>query len=142
MRPLLERGAKESDMSEVFRVCPNCGEDVAMAARHCSQCGYNAQDGYSLERRNALPEVVAKVGLPVAAGLTGLALRAGWQLLRKQLPTLAADALSRNAPRPPAQPRGGRSGRFIRIRSKWAVGDRDGVWRSGEEEHVIEVDDR
>ena len=128
-------------MSEVFRVCPNCGQDVAMAARHCSECGYNTQDGYPLERRNNLPAVVAKVGLPVAAGLTGLVLRAGWQLLRKQLPALAANALSQRAPRSPAQPRKRRGARFIHIRSKWAVGDRDGVWQSGEEEHTIEVDD-
>jgi hypothetical protein len=128
-------------MSEVFRVCPNCGQDVAMAARHCSECGYNTQDGYPLERRNNLPAMVAKVGLPVAAGLTGLVLRAGWQLLQKQLPTLTANALNRSAPRPPTRPRTGRGSRFIHIRSKWAVGDRSGVWQTGEEEHTIEIDD-
>ena len=84
---------KESGMSEVFRVCPNCGEDVAMAARHCSECGYNTQDGYPLERRNNLPAMVARVGLPVAAGLTGLVLRAGWQLPAET----AADAGSQRA---------------------------------------------
>jgi len=128
-------------MSEVFRVCPNCGQNVAMAARHCGECGYNAQGGYPLESRSTLPEVVAKVGLPVAAGLAGLALRAGLQLLQKQLPALASNALSRNASRPPAQSRRGRGSRFIHIRSKWSVGDRSGVWRSGEEEHTIEIDD-
>ena len=128
-------------MSEVFRVCPNCGKDVAMTARHCGECGYNAQGGYPLESRNNLPAMVAKVGLPVAAGLAGLALRAGLQLLQKQLPALASNALSRSAPRPATQPRRGRGSRFIHIRSKWAVGDRSGVWRSGEEEHTIEVDD-
>ena len=128
-------------MSEVFRVCPNCGQNVAMAARHCGECGYNVEGGYPLESRDTLPEVVAKVGLPVAAGLAGLALRAGLQLLQKQLPELASNALSRNASRPPAQSRKGRSSRFIHIRSKWAVGDRSGVWRSGEEEHTIEIDD-
>jgi len=128
-------------MSEVFRVCPNCGQNVAMAARHCGECGYNAQGGYPLESRSTLPEVVAKVGLPVAAGLAGLPLRAGLQLLQKQLPALASNALSRNASRPPAQSRRGRGSRFIHIRSKWSVGDRSGVWRSGEEEHTIEIDD-
>ena len=64
-------------MSEVFRVCPNCGQDVAMAARHCGACGYNTQGGYPLEGRNNLPAMVTKVGLPVAVGLAGLALRAG-----------------------------------------------------------------
>lgn len=128
-------------MSEVFRVCPNCGQDVAVTARHCGECGYDAQGGYPLEGRNNLPAVVAKVGLPVAAGLAGLALRAGLQLLQKQLPALAANALNRSAARPPAQPRRGRGSRFIHIRSKWAVGDRNGVWQSGEEEHTIEIDD-
>ena len=112
-----------------------------MAARHCSECGYNTQDGYPLERRNNLPAMVAKVGLPVAAGLTGLVLRAGWQLLQKQLPTLTANALNRSASRPPTRPRTGRGSRFIHIRSKWAVGDRSGVWQTGEEEHTIEIDD-
>ena len=128
-------------MSEVFRVCPNCGQNVAMAARHCGECGYNVQDGYPLESRNTLPAVVAKVGLPVAAGLASFALRAGWKLLQKQLPELASNALSRNATRPPAPSRRGRGNRVIHIRSKWAVGDRNGVWRSGEEEHTIEIDD-
>lgn len=132
-------------MSEVFRVCPNCGQDVAITARHCGDCGYNAQDGYALERRNSLPAMVAKVGLPVAAGLAGLALRAGLQLLQKQLPAVGANARNRSAPRPTerptARPRKRGSGRFIHIRSKWAVGDRNGVWQSGEEEHIIEVDD-
>lgn len=128
-------------MSEVFRVCPNCGQDVAVTARHCGECGYNTQGGYPLEGRNNLPAVVAKVGLPVAAGLAGLALRAGLQLLQKQLPALAANALNRSASRPPAQPRRGRDSRVIHIRSKWAVGDQNGVWRSGEEEHTIEIDD-
>lgn len=128
-------------MSEVYRVCPGCGQDVAMAARHCSACGYNTEDGYPLERRNNLPEVVTKVGLPVAVGLAGLALRAGLLLLQNQLPALASNALNRSAPRQPAQPRQKRGGRVIHIRSKWAVGDRNGVWRSGEEEHTIEVDE-
>ncbi|MDE0181488.1 MAG: hypothetical protein OXL39_09100 [Caldilineaceae bacterium] len=128
-------------MSEVYRVCPGCGQDVAMTARHCSACGYNTEDGYPLERRNNLPEVVTKVGLPVAVGLAGLALRAGLQLLQNQLPELASNALNRSAPRQPAQPRKRRGGRVIHIRSKWAVGDRNGVWRSGEEEHTIEVDE-
>ena len=65
-------------MSEVFRVCPNCGQNVAMAARHCGECGYNVEGGYPLESRSNLPAVVAKVGLPVAAGLASFALRAGW----------------------------------------------------------------
>lgn len=128
-------------MSEVYRVCPGCGQDVAMAARHCSACGYNTEDGYPLERRSNLPEVVTKVGLPVAVGLAGLALRAGLQLLQNQLPALASNALNRGAARQPAQPRKKRGGRVIHIRSKWAVGDRNGVWRSGEEEHTIEVDE-
>ena len=128
-------------MSEVFRVCPNCGQDVAVTARHCGECGYNAQGGYPLEGRNNLPAVVAKVGLPVAAGLAGLALRAGMQLLQKQLPVLANNALNRSAPRPPSPSRQGRGSRFIHIRSKWAVRDRNGVWQSGEEEHTIEIDE-
>ena len=72
----------------------------------------------------------------------GLALRAGLQLLQNQLPALASNALNRGAARQrrPNPAKDG-AGAFIHIRSKWAVGDRNGVWRSGEEEHTIEVDD-
>ena len=67
-------------MSELLRLCPNCGGDVALSARHCGECGYNTQDGYPLERRNSLHAVVAQVELPVAFGRAGLAMRAGLQL--------------------------------------------------------------
>ena len=134
-------------MSEVFRVCPKCGKNVAIDSRHCGICGYDTQDGYPLERRN-LPVEVAKVALPVVAGLTGLALRAGWHILRKQLPALAANAVNEITAAPPPQKPVSKStaqhrtrGRVIRIRSKWAVGDRNGVWKSGEEEHIIEVNE-
>lgn len=125
-------------MSEVFRVCPNCGGDVALSARHCGACGYNTQEGYALDQRNSLPAMVAKVGLPVALGLAGLALRAGLRLLRNQLPTLAENA---RPSRPPAQTRRSGGGRSVHIRSKWAVGDSSGVWQRGEEERIIEIDE-
>jgi hypothetical protein len=31
--------------------------------------------------------------------------------------------------------------RTIRIRSSWAVGDANGVWKKGASEHIIELDD-
>jgi hypothetical protein len=37
---------------------------------------------------------------------------------------------------PPARPR-----TTIRIRSSWAVGDANGVWRQGVSDHTIEIDE-
>ena len=135
-------------MSEVFRVCPSCQENVSVEARHCAACGYDTQGGYALERRN-LPAAIGRAALPVAAGLASVAIRAGWRALRRKLPALAANAaLQQPIQQTPTKPQvaseevaSTRPRQVIRIRSKWAVGDHKGVWHTGEEEHIIEIDE-
>lgn len=142
-------------MTEVYRICPKCGANVARNARHCSGCGFDMDTG-SIVERNSLPATVGKAALPVLAGLAGLVVRAGWKLLRNQLAEMAnqqtLDATVRSSqptrsPQTPKQPPASRSSsssqqrRTIRIRSSWAIGDANGVWRQGTEEHIIEFDD-
>jgi hypothetical protein len=87
--------------------------------------------------------------LPVLAGAASLIVRAGWKLLKQRLAQAAAEQrvnltpASQPAqpptPRDPISPR--RPRRTIRIRSSWAVGDANGVWRQGASEHTIELDE-
>lgn len=133
-------------MSEIHRVCPRCGASVPLESRHCSRCGYDASAGLPVERRALLPAQVTRAALPVVAGIAGIALRAGWRLLRRRLAALAEQATPppETPPvveRPPVPVAPSRPRRTIRIRSHWAIGDANGVWRQGAEEHIIEIDD-
>lgn len=132
-------------MSDIHRVCPRCGASVALENRHCNQCGYDTSAGLPVERRTLLPAQVTRAALPVMAGIAGIALRAGWRLLRRRLVALTEQptppqetppAEHLPAPLAPSRPR-----RTIRIRSRWAIGDANGIWRQGAEEHIIEIDD-
>lgn len=142
-------------MSEVQRICVQCGQANPMEARFCARCGYDSQ-GALPAQRSGLPAVVGRAALPVLAGVAGLALRAGWRLLQSRLahglasqatatvtPAPKVDspapnnrAIAKSEGAPPARPR-----RTIRIRSTWAMGDANGVWRQGASEHIIELDD-
>ena len=135
-------------MSDVYRVCSRCGGKVAIDSRFCGRCGYDTTAGLPVEQRN-LPMQIATAALPVAAGLAGWAVRAGWKLLRARLEEMAqnppAVSASRPAPAPrrtnPTQRESLRPKRTIRIRSRWVIGDGKGIWRQGAEEHIIDIDD-
>ncbi|MBX3052337.1 MAG: zinc ribbon domain-containing protein [Caldilineaceae bacterium] len=134
-------------MSEVSRVCSQCGGKVGLETRFCGRCGYDTTAGLPVEQRK-LPMQLATAALPVAAGLASWAVRAGWKLLRSRLEEMAQNppAVTKpSAPTPrraaPAQPASGRPKRTIRIRSTWAVGDGKGVWRQGAEEHIIDIEE-
>ncbi|MEZ4635831.1 MAG: hypothetical protein R2856_12870 [Caldilineaceae bacterium] len=138
------RGEREN-MSEVSRICSQCGGSVALNARYCSHCGYDTSSGLPVQR-TSLPLQVGKAALPVVAGLAGLALRSGWRFLQNQLAQTAASALNNQSrpTRPPVvknQEPADRPRRTIRIQSSWVVGDGQGRWRQGQEEHIIEFDD-
>jgi len=144
-------------MSNIHRVCPECSARVAMEARYCAQCGYDAEMGVPATERQ-LPATLGKAALPILAGAAGLAVRAAWRLLQNRAVQEAAQNVAQNAlqkmaqPQPPAtpesrpQPRPWAESartprRTIRIRSSWAVGDANGIWRHGTSEHTIELDD-
>lgn len=134
-------------MSDVQRICPECGGGSPLHAQHCPHCGYDSQSGLPMQRGNTLPMTLSKAALPVLAGAAGLALRAGWRLLQGRMAASVAEQASDQViqvPSPTSQtgePPARRPRRTIRIRSSWAVGDAHGSWQQGSSEHVIEFDD-
>ncbi len=141
-------------MSDVQRVCAQCGKANPLAARYCAACGYDFEAALPAPR-TSLPVLVGRAALPVLAGAASLALRAGWKLLQQrwaQANTPAVPDAARPV-QPPAQTASQvpavrretlaarRPRRVIHIRSSWAVGDANGVWRQGHSEHTIEFDD-
>lgn len=156
-------------MSNISRVCPRCGKQVALEARFCSSCGYDSQTG-NVAGDQELPVPLGKAALPVIAGVAGLALRVGWKILQSPAAQDAARSLvhrlvaskinppskaeessivrvenEKPAPRSNAsisrnQPRIGKR-RTIRIRTTWATGDARGVWRHGTTDQTIEIDE-
>lgn len=129
-------------MSTVHRICPICGKDTPLDARHCPHCGHDTQSDLPVPQGASLPMVVGKAALPVLVGVGTLAVRMVWKLLcsRWELPVAKTAPFSPPARiDQPSQPV--RSQRTIRIRSSWAVGDANGVLRQGQVEHVIEIDE-
>lgn len=134
-------------MSEVQRICPQCGEPGPLQARYCPHCGADSQAALPVPRAN-LPAVLTKAALPLLAGAASLVLRAGWKLLQSRMAanvtanvTETALHSLRSAGTPAAPALTPKPRRTIRIRSAWAVTDGNGVQRSGVSEHQIEIDD-
>lgn len=132
-------------MSEITRICAQCGKQGALDARFCPHCGYDTQAGLPAPQSNSLPMVIGKAALPILAGVASLAVRAGWKLLKERLlqpPSQSTRTVAQPlAPRPTAPPAPRQARRTIHIRSAWAVGDANGVWRRGSSEHTIEIDE-
>lgn len=136
-------------MSDVSRVCSQCGGKVALDSRFCGRCGHDTTAGFPVVEQRNLPAQIATVALPVAAGLFSWAVRSGWKLLRTRLDEMAHNPPGvtpiRTAPAPqraaPLQKESGRPKRTIHIRSAWAVSDGSGVWRQGAEEHIIDIEE-
>jgi hypothetical protein len=135
-------------MSEVQRICAQCGEAGPLAARYCPHCGADSQAALPAPR-STLPLALTKAALPILAGAASLALRAAWKLLQSRMSATVTEqavqslrtARSAQPPAPLAQAPVHRPHRTIRIRSAWAVTDGNGVRRSGVSEHQIEIDD-
>lgn len=139
-------------MSEVQRICPQCGEPGPLTARYCPHCGTDSQAALPVPS-STLPAMLTKAALPLLAGAASLALRAGWKLLQSRMAanvtanvtdralqslraTPTTQLPARTEQLPTARPH-----RTIRIRSAWAVTDGNGVHRSGYSEHQIELED-
>lgn len=131
-------------MSNVQRICNQCGGSNPVEARYCAHCGFDSQSMLPAAR-SALPLSLGQAALPVLIGAAGLAVRAGWRLLQSQwVRDLAQRALAPRtaqppAPVPPSAP--ARPKRTMHIRSAWAVNDGQGNWRKGMSEHTIELED-
>ena len=130
-------------MSTIYRVCPECGEQSQLEAKHCAHCGFNHEGGVPALQKN-LPLVMGKAALPLLAGALSLAARAGWKLLQGRIEQSAPQArtprnhapvaTTSDADSAPLTPR-----KVIHIRSSWAIGDAAGTWRRGSSEHTIEI---
>lgn len=130
-------------MSAIHRICPACGKDTPLDARHCPHCGRDTQSDLPVPQSSNLPVVVGKAALPVLAGIGALAARVAWKLIQSRWAAPAASAVetpTKITPAPPTQPT--RQPRTtIRIRSSWAMNDGQGAWRQGHSEHIIEIND-
>jgi len=125
-------------MTEISRICPQCGQSFPMEARHCSHCGHD-MDASLPAPQGALPVLVGKAAAPVLLGAASLAVSMGWKLLQNMLNRPArtvnqplqvrTDAAVQPKPRT-----------TIRITTSWAVGDSSGNWRKGHSEQTIEIE--
>jgi hypothetical protein len=127
-------------MSEITRICAGCGEAAPLEARYCPHCGYDTTGGPPAPTSNlSLPMALGKAALPVVAGVASLAARFAWKLIQQRLnqpaPIQPSTATAASSPAPRT------ARRVIRIRSSWAVGDANGVWRKGTSDQTIEIDD-
>lgn len=125
-------------MTDVSRICPQCGQSFSMEARHCSHCGYD-MDASLPTLQNHLPALVGKAAVPILAGAASLAISLGWKLAQGMLNRPAKVAPQpiqvRNAAQVEPSPR-----MKIRITTAWAVGDGKGNWREGRSEQTIEIE--
>lgn len=136
-------------MTNVQRICAQCGASGSLDSRYCAQCGYDSQGQLPAPPQN-LSLAIGKAAMPLLLGVTSLALRMGWKLLQSRWAQETAQravgtALNKAQPAAPpvVQPSGSpaRTRRTIHIRSSWAVGDANGTWRQGHSEHHIELDE-
>ncbi len=139
-------------MSEIQRICPQCGKSSALDAQFCAHCGYDTQAGLPAPRQ-MLPVTIGKAALPILAGVASLAIRAGWKLLQNYMAQQAANnrmTVPKASPATPQTtqlaarneaPTARRPRRTIHIRSSWAVGDGNGLWQRGTSEQTIEIED-
>ncbi len=125
-------------MSDITRICPQCGGSFPLEARHCSHCGYDTEAVLPVVQNN-LPALVGKVAAPVLIGAASLAVSLGWKLLQgvfrqpEKPDTQPIQVRTSSAIQP--QPR-----MTIRITTSWAVGDSSGAWRQGHSEQTIEIE--
>lgn len=135
-------------MSEVQRICPQCGEAGPLDTRYCPHCGADREAALPVQR-STLPLVLGKAALPILAGAASLALRIGWKVLQSRVTSAVTEktveslrAARANQPSTSVeQPPLSKPRRTIHIRSAWAVTDGNGVQRSGVSDHQIEIDD-
>ena len=134
-------------MSNVTRICPQCGHGNGMEDRYCAACGADTQASLPATQGANLPAVIGKAALPVLVGAASLALSAGWKLLQGALSRPAAQPQTQIQPQTqpqtpiqvksaPLAPR--RARMTVTIRTSWAVGDSSGRWERGQSEQTIE----
>ena len=91
-------------MERVKRICPACGAANPLDAKRCPECGADIERGLPAIPESKLPVPWKEVGASLALGLTALALRVGFHLLRGLVQKRGAkpSPLTR-APAPPSK---------------------------------------
>lgn len=125
-------------MTELSRICPQCGKSFPLEARHCSHCGYD-MDATLPAVQNTLPALVGQAAVPILAGAASLAISMGWKLVQGMLNRPAKPANQPLQVRR-AAPVQAQSRMKIRITTSWVVGDSSGAWREGRSEQTIEIE--
>lgn len=134
-------------MEDVHRICAACGKNTPLDARHCPHCGHDTHAGTPMRQQRYLPATVTKAALPVLATVGTVVLRMMWRLLRDRMltaapPTTSVTRTTQAQPmQQPAQQPARRTGRSIRIRTAWAVGDAKGIQRQGYTDQQIDFDE-
>lgn len=130
-------------MSNVQRMCVQCGEGNPVESRYCARCGYDSQSALPATRAS-LPAVIGRAAVPVLIGAASLAMRAGWKLLQSRLTQPPAPPMPNVPPVPQTRNDAAstrHAKRTIHIRSAWSVNNGNGVWQQGTSEHTIELDE-
>lgn len=139
-------------MSDVYRICSNCGKRTSeIERRFCPDCGTDSHAELAVTE-SSLAFAASKAALPLLVGTVSLALRFGLKLLQSRAALSAAQnasTLSRfSAPSAKSVPTvssessiSKQSGRRIRIRAAWSMGDSNGNWQKGQSEHIIDIDE-
>ncbi len=101
-----------------------------------------------MKTNSGLPMVVGKAAVPMLVTAGTLIARMVWKLVRERsLPAATAALKVQPAPAPQPLTRGepqpivARARRSIHIRSTWAVGDANGIWRQGMTEQQIDIEE-
>lgn len=127
-------------MSNVTRICPQCGFGNGMENRYCAQCGADTHASLPMTQGSNLPAVIGKAALPVLVGAASLAISMGWKLLQGVLskpPTQGQGPAPLQVKSTPLVPTRGRM--TVTIRTSWAAGDSSGRWEKGQSEQTIEL---
>lgn len=152
--------AKHGDLDSAY--CAHCGKSTSV---NTPQENSPQKTAHNFDGLN-FPIQLRKAALPILAGAAGLVVRAGWKLLQSKTARDVAlsaansvvqsrvqsqlfkdgSAIQQSTTTQPTAPQVKsspvrRQGRTIRISSRWAVGDANGILRQGQSEHTIEIDD-
>lgn len=125
-------------MTEISRICPQCGQNFPLEARHCSHCGYDMEASL-LTTQSTLPALIGKAAAPVLLGAASLVVSVGWKLLQNML-NRSAQSVERPIQVRTDAPAQTRPRSTIRITTSWAIGDSSGNWRKGHSEQTIEIE--
>lgn len=129
-------------MSEITRICARCGQSGPLDARFCPHCGYDVDAELPTPAGRNLPVALGRAALPILAGVAGLAARAAWRFLQGRMEQAIAPTPQSQPPAvQPAPPAATRARRTIHIRTAWAVGDARGIWRQGQSDQTIEIEE-